>query len=86
MGNGIHKREKLYVWGYNGNGQLGIGNTSNQSSPQEVTTQTFDGSGVEKLKKFKVLLVLQMVICAILTERGTIYTLVQMAARLDGKW
>ena len=28
------KEKKLYVWGYNGNGQLGR-NTSNQSSPQE---------------------------------------------------
>ena len=45
------KEKKLYVWGYNGNGQLGIGNTSNQSSPQEVTTQTFDGSGVGEIKK-----------------------------------
>ena len=37
---------------YNGNGQLGIGNTSDQNTPQQITTQTFDGSGVGELKKF----------------------------------
>ena len=70
----VHKREKLYVWGYNGNGQLGIGNTSNQSSPQQVTTQTFDGSGVGEIKKIRYKIQTSDGNMAILTERGTIYT------------
>ena len=57
------KEKKLYVWGYNGNGQLGIGNTSNQNSPQQITTQTFDGSGVGEIKKVQdTVQILQMVI------------------------
>ena len=68
------KEKKLYVWGYNGNGQLGIGNTSNQSSPQEVTTQTFDGSGVGEIKKVQGTARSSDGNMAILTERGTIYT------------
>ena len=39
------KEKKLYVWGRNADGQLGIGNTSDQNTPQEVTTVTFDGTG-----------------------------------------
>jgi len=31
---------KLYCWGYNGNGQLGLGNTTNETSPQQVGTLT----------------------------------------------
>ena len=27
----------LYTWGYNGYGQLGVGSTTNQSTPQKVT-------------------------------------------------
>ena len=33
----ITETGKLYAWGDNGVGQLGLGNTTNQTSPQEVT-------------------------------------------------
>ena len=29
--------EQVYGWGYNGNGQLGLGNNINQLNPQRVT-------------------------------------------------
>ena len=28
---------QVFSWGYNGNGELGIGSTANKSSPEEVT-------------------------------------------------
>ena len=37
---------KVYVWGYNGNGALGLGNTTSQSSPTEVAAL----SGAAKLE------------------------------------
>ena len=30
-------RYQVYGWGYNGNGQLGLGNNINQLNPQRVT-------------------------------------------------
>ena len=36
----INEHGKLFSWGYNGNGQLGNGNTTNQTRPQEITTVT----------------------------------------------
>ena len=33
----ITETGKLYAWGDNGVGQLGLGNTTNQTTPQEVT-------------------------------------------------
>lgn len=68
---------KFYVWGYNGYGQLGINDTTNRTTPVEVTSsngQDFTDAGVGKIKKL---------LCdergsygraAILTEKGTIYT------------
>jgi len=33
----IFKNGKVYVWGYNGNGQLGLGDTTNRNTPTENT-------------------------------------------------
>jgi alpha-tubulin suppressor-like RCC1 family protein len=33
----IDENGRLFAWGHNGNGQLGVGNTTNQTRPQEVT-------------------------------------------------
>ena len=63
------KEKKLYVWGYNNNGQLGIGNTTNQNTPQEVTTVTFDGTGVGEIKKVQMLNRSSDLSVGILTER-----------------
>lgn len=68
------KEKKLYVWGRNADGQLGIGNTTDQNTPQLVTTVTFDGTGVGEIKKFQGLAYADNNTVAILTERGTIYT------------
>ena len=68
------KEKKLYVWGRNADGQLGIGNTSDQNTPQLVSTVTFDGTGVGEIKKFQGLNHSDDNTVAILTERGTIYT------------
>jgi len=38
---GIHAEGSLWCWGYNGRGQLGIGNTTDQNSPVQV------GSGLD---------------------------------------
>ena len=37
---GIDVSGNLYTWGYNANGQLGIGNTTDQTTPQKVTFPT----------------------------------------------
>ena len=37
---GITADGKLWGWGYNGNGQLGVGNTTNYSSPKQVGTSS----------------------------------------------
>jgi alpha-tubulin suppressor-like RCC1 family protein len=68
------KEKKLYVWGRNADGQLGIGNTTDQNTPQLVSTVTFDGTGVGEIKKFQGLNHSDDNTVAILTERGTIYT------------
>ena len=44
----ITESGKLYSWGRNGNGQLGIGNTTDQTTPQEMTAVS--GSPIENKK------------------------------------
>ena len=39
---------EVYGWGYNGNGQLGLGNNINQLNPQRVTA--LQGSGQFKIE------------------------------------
>ena len=36
----IDENGRLYSWGYNGNGMLGVGNTTNQTRPQHITAIT----------------------------------------------
>ena len=33
----VRASDQVYGWGYNGNGQLGLGNNINQLNPQRVT-------------------------------------------------
>jgi len=40
---GIDTNHGLWCWGYNGNGELGIGSTTNQDLPQSVTTPAAPG-------------------------------------------
>jgi alpha-tubulin suppressor-like RCC1 family protein len=40
---------KVYSCGYNGNGQLGLGNTTNQSTPQEITYFTNNGINITQV-------------------------------------
>ena len=58
---------------YNNNGQLGIRNTTDQNTPQEVTTVTFDGTGVGEIKKVQMLNRSSDLSVGILTERGKHY-------------
>ena len=44
----ITESGKLYGWGRNGNGQLGLGNTTQQNTPQEMTAVS--GSPIENKK------------------------------------
>ena len=67
------KEKKLYVWGYNNNGQLEYRKYYNQNTPQEVTTVTFDGTGVGEIKKVQMLNRSSDLSVGILTERGTLY-------------
>ena len=64
---------KLYSWGYNGYGQLGIGGTSNQSVRVEVTTPVFDDSNAGKIVKVCTLGNGSYGNIAILTSKGQIW-------------
>lgn len=41
----------LWMWGYNGNGQLGLGDTVNKVIPTQVTAVSFGGGGVGNVVK-----------------------------------
>lgn len=66
--------KKLYVWGYNANGQLGIGNTSNQNRPTLVTTVDFTNVSVGEIAKLQVVSNQGNTATSILTTSGRIYT------------
>lgn len=65
---------RLYAWGYNGYGQLGLGDTSQRNVPVEITSPAFTDGGVGKIAK-----VLKddhgsYGRTAILTDKGRVYT------------
>lgn len=68
----------LYVWGYNGNGQLGLNDTSQRLIPTLVTTVSFGSVGVGTITKIQALdrwdgSSAGQGCTAILTSRGYIY-------------
>jgi alpha-tubulin suppressor-like RCC1 family protein len=60
----------LYSWGYNGYGQLGLGNTRNEPSPRRVT---YDFNLFGGIKKVAFHAYAQYGACMILTNDGTIH-------------
>ena len=64
----------LYAWGRNADGQLGVGNTSDQTTPQQITSPAFTDAGVGRIKRLLQDTDSDDQRAAILTERGNIYT------------
>ena len=64
----------LYAWGRNADGQLGVGNTSDQNTPQQITSPAFTDAGVGRIKRLLQDTDSDDQRAAILTERGNIYT------------
>ena len=63
----------LYAWGRNNDGQLGVGNTSDQNTPQQISSPAFTDSGVGRIKRLLQDTDSDDQRAAILTERGNIY-------------
>ena len=64
----------LYAWGRNNDGQLGVGNTSDQNTPQQISSPAFTDSGVGRIKRLLQDTDSDDQRAAILTETGNIYT------------
>ena len=71
----ITESGKLYSWGRNGNGQLGLGNTTQQTTPQEITAVS--GSSIRKQKSCSCYFLHQdgddVTKVGILTDEGKVY-------------
>lgn len=70
----LNDQDELFVWGYNGYGQLGLGNTSNQTSPQQITATAFTDAGAGKIIKMQTAEYGSYSCAALLTDKGDIYT------------
>lgn len=69
----IDSTGQLWGWGYNGYGQLGNGNTTNQSSPVQITTQTWTEAGVGTIVKLDYAALSSYGSTVILTSKGRLY-------------
>lgn len=67
------ENNKLYAWGYNNNGQLGLGNTTNQNRPVQVTTPNFADTAVGTLVKLQFTGNQNSHNCGVLTSTGRVY-------------
>ena len=65
---------KFWVWGYNGYGQLGIGDTSNRNVPTEITATVFDSANAGTITKIQADEYGSYGRAAILTSKKRIYT------------
>lgn len=70
----VTQEGKFYTWGYNGYGQLGLGDTTNRTVPTEVTTVVFDGTDAGTITKVVADEYGSYGRAAILTSKKRIYT------------
>ena len=69
----LDSANRLYVWGYNGYGQLGDNSTTNRSVPTEIISPLFTDAGVGKIAKVLKDDHASYGRTAILTDKGRVY-------------